>query len=440
MENSFPAQQGLPFEFTDKPVTPWGGLRLVQEMLLRMNFREALASSGLPEPGSNRGYDPVSMMEAFMVCVWIGGVRFSHTSLVRYDSALREIFGWKRVASVSTFTRWFRRFERKDVDQVFGSLGQWFWQQLSPRTITIDLDSSVVPRFGEQEGAAIGYNKQTRGKASHRPLFAFVADWRMVLHAWLRPGNTADCNGIREFTEEALGLLGGRHHVGLIRGDAGFYDGKFMDALESRETNYIISARMTAPLRDATARAQQWLNIKPGLDVTEFAYQGIRWLKPRRMVIVRHEIKSRPEAHGRELLEIPGYKFAAFVTTLDLAPAEIWRVYNGRCDSENRIAELKGEFGLNGFCLDSFHATEAAFRAVMIAYNLMSLFRQALLQSPKAVKLSTMRVQCFALGAWIGKLGRKKVLRISLHARRRPWFEGLFAKIGAFQPPWPAPV
>lgn len=76
----------------------------------------------------------------------------------------------------------------------------------------------------------------------------------------------------------------------------------------------------------------------------------------------------------------------------------------------------------------------------MVAYNLMSLFRQALLQAPKAAKLSTMRFQCFALGAWIGKLGRKKVIRISLDAQRRPWFEGLFAKIGAFRTPWPAPA
>ena len=440
MENSFPATQGLPFEFTDKPVTPWGGLRLVQEMLLRMNFREALEASGLPEPRSNRSYDPVAMMEVFIVCVWIGGARFSHTSLVRYDRALREIFGWKRVASVSTFTRWFRRFERQDVDRVFGSLGRWFWQQLSPRTITIDLDSSVVPRFGEQEGAAIGYNKQMRGKASHRPMFAFVSDWRMVLHTWLRPGNTADCNGIREFTQEALELLGSCHQVGLIRGDAGFYDGKFLDMLESRSINYIISARMTSPLRDATARAGQWLNIDPGIEVTEFVYQGQQWLKPRRLVIIRQEIKRRPEAQGRELINIPGYKFAAFVTTLNLAPAEIWRLYNGRCDSENRIAELKGDFGLNGFCLDDFHATEAAFRAVMVAYNLMSLFRQALLQAPKTARLSTMRFQCFALGAWIGKQGRKKVLRISLDAQRRPWFEGLFAKITAFRTPWPAPA
>ena len=122
MENSFPIEQGLPFQFTDKPATPWGGLRLVQEMLLRMKFRDALRASGLPQPRSNRGYDPAVMMEAFLVCVWIGGVRFSHTSVVRFDEALRQIFGWKRVASVSTYTRWFRRFKREEVDQVFGNL------------------------------------------------------------------------------------------------------------------------------------------------------------------------------------------------------------------------------------------------------------------------------------------------------------------------------
>lgn len=440
MEISFPAEQGLPFAFSDKPVTPWGGFRLIQEMMLRMKFREALAASGLPQPGSNRGYDPVVMMEAFLVCVWGGGKRFSHTDLVRFDSALRQVFGWKSVASVSTYTRWFRRFERRDVDRVFGSLGRWFWDQLSPRTITLDLDSTVVARFGEQEGAVIGYSRQKFGKPSHRPLFAFVSDWRMVLHAWLRPGNTNDSNGVREFTEEALELLGPRHSVGMIRADSGFYVGDFLGALEGKTIAYIVSAKMTGPLRQRIADHKQWLSVGQGVEVAEFAYQGTRWLKSRRMVVVRHELKKRPAALGKELIEVPGYKCSAFVTTLELPPAEIWRLYNGRSDSENRIAELKGDFGLNGFCLDDFYATEAAFRSVLVAYNLMSLFRQALLQAPHAVKMSTMRFQCFALGAWIGGRGRKKVLRISLDARRRPWFEGLFAKIGAFRCPWPAPA
>lgn len=121
-------------------------------------------------------------------------------------------------------------------------------------------------------------------------------------------------------------------------------------------------------------------------------------------------------------------------------PGEVWRLYRGRGDAENRIAELKHDFGINGFCLDSFYATEAAFRTVMLAYNLMSVFRQALLKAPKAVRLSTMRFQCFALGSWVGRSGRKKVQRISLPRQRRPWFDGLFASIGAFKAPWPIPT
>ena len=40
---------------------------------------------------------------------------------------------------------------------------------------------------------------------------------------------------------------------------------------------------------------------------------------------------------------------------------------------------MAGRLGFNkadSFCMDKFWATEAAFRTIMIGYNLMSLFRQ----------------------------------------------------------------
>src|SRR5947209_3015823 len=140
MDKTVPPIEGLPWTFTDKPVTPWGCMRLVNEMLSRMRFREALNDSGLPSPGSNRGFDPAVMIESSLVCVWIGGNRFSHTAHVRFDRALSQIFGWREVAEVSTFTRFFRRFKQEEVDRVFGHLGQWFWKHLSPRILTQDLD------------------------------------------------------------------------------------------------------------------------------------------------------------------------------------------------------------------------------------------------------------------------------------------------------------
>ena len=57
----------------------------------------------------------------------------------------------------------------------------------------------------------------------------------------------------------------------------------------------------------------------------------------------------------------------------------IWTMYRGRADCENRIKEIKEDFGFDSFNMKDFAATEAALNFVVIAYNLMSLFKQAVL-------------------------------------------------------------
>ena len=74
---------------------------------------------------------------------------------------------------------------------------------------------------------------------------------------------------------------------------------------------------------------------------------------------------------------MPGYTFRVFVTSCGDAPEEVWRDYNRRADMENRIAELKHDLGADGFCLKEFFATEAAFRAVLLLFNLLAEFQRA---------------------------------------------------------------
>lgn len=437
LDKNIREKNGVLWEFSDKAVTAWGGMRLIQELLVRMGFREMLRGSGLPEPKSNRGYNPVDVLESFMVCVWVGGVRFSHTAMVRFDEALCGIFKWKQVASVATFTRFFRRFNRDGVDEVYGRINRWFWSQIPSKVVTVDLDSSVVTRYGKQEGAVKGYNSNKKGRPSHNPIFAFVADLRLVLHCWLRPGNSSSGNGVSVFFKEARDLLGERHRVGLIRADSGFFAGEFMDDVESQGINYIIAVRMNRVIRGMISGITNWTIIDKGIGVSEICYKAHSWSKERRIIIVRQNEDELTEARGRYLFEMSGYRYQSYVSDLALPAVEVWRLYRGRADSENRIAELKYDFGATGFCLHSFYATEAALRTALLAYNLMSIFRQALLQAPKAVTLATMRFECFAIGSSLGRNGRSKVLRISLSPQRRLWFEGLFAKIHNLTAPWP---
>ena len=61
--------------------------------------------------------------------------------------------------------------------------------------------------------------------------------------------------------------------------------------------------------------------------------------------------------------------------------SELWWLCHGSADCENRIKELKYDFEGEHFNLRDFRATEAALLTMMLAYNLMRLFRQRILRS-----------------------------------------------------------
>jgi len=121
---------------------------------------------------------------------------------------------------------------------------------------------------------------------------------------------------------------------------------------------------------------------------------------------------------------------------MKLASAQIWRIYRGRGDAENRIKELKYDFGFDSFNLQSFYATEAALTFVMIAYNLMALFRMFLLQEKTQKTLSTLRYRTFAIGAYFEKVNGKLVLKMALNKKRRQWFNGIWAYAKQFEYPF----
>ena len=161
----------------------------------------------------------------------------------------------------------------------------------------------------------------------------------------------------------------------------------------------------------------------------EFDYQSPDWKIARRMVAVRKNINKLKKATGKLLLfddQIQTYRYSVFVTNLDLPAEQIWEIYKQRGDAENRIKELKYDFALDTFCMNNFWGTEAAFRSILMAYNLMALFRQVVLKSKTQATLTTLRFKCFALGAWISKHARMTVLKISATGEKRRWLDALF--------------
>ncbi|MCB0396960.1 MAG: transposase, partial [Flavobacteriales bacterium] len=158
----------LAHEFTSRKVSPWGGIKYFHQTYLKSGMREDLLSAGLPEGGSNAAYSAIDLAEGFMVSVVLGARRFVHSGMLRTDEVIREIFGWRRgMASQSTFSRFFGKFDLDSNDRIFTEVMRKWWEKMAIEKMTIDIDSTVITRFGNQEGAKKGYNPQKHGRQSH---------------------------------------------------------------------------------------------------------------------------------------------------------------------------------------------------------------------------------------------------------------------------------
>ena len=430
----------LKIVFTDKEITPWSGMIFMKKLLDQTGILSKLISCDLPEQGSNRGYNPIQLITCFMVSVWCGANRFEHLEVSRFDEVLRKIFEFRRMPGHKSYQRYFNKFTIAINQKVFTKVNQWFFSQVKLDNYTLDVDSTVLTRYGTQQGAKRGYNPTKRGRNSHHPLLAFVDECKMAVNFWLRSGDAYTTNNFLSFLEDTLSRLEGKI-ISLLRADSGFYGKEIFDYLEKKSIKYIIVARHYSTIQRKVAGIKNLWKLDDGLQIAETVYQSDMWKKPRRLIVVRQQIQKRPKATGKQLKLFKeediyqNYRYSCYITNLDFSPQMVWNMYKGRADCENRIKELKADFGFDNFNTQNFAATEAALNFIVVAYNIMSLFKQAVLQSDKLHQLKTLRYKIFAIGGYITRSGNQRLLNLSLSMKRRKWIEGIWNETQNFR--WP---
>lgn len=434
----------LAHDFTARKVSPWGGMKYFYGTYRRSGMRERLEDVPLPQPGSNRGYCPVDLIEGFMCSVVLGSKRIAHTGMIRADEVLREIFGWKRgMGDQSTFSRFFKKHTVELNDRIFPSLMKSWFEQIAMDRMTIDIDSTVITRYGEQECAEVGYNPTKRGRRSHHPILAFCDELAMVVNSWMRTGDSVSVTDADRFLQEVFTIVP-IDRIGLMRFDAGFYSNEIMRLLElqSPSVNYIVRAKMTAGIKTLIQSQRDWVtndDVMEGAEYCIATYQAKSWDCPRRVVLVRTLKEDWTTEQGNlfeKEAEFEAYDHKAFVTNITLSAIQVHRLYNQRGNAENRIKELKYDYGIEGFAMQNFGAMEAAFRYVMLAYNIMAAFKQWVMRSPKGKMLSTIRFQCIAIGSYLITRGRGKRLQLSAVGHRRHFLEHFFSNLELLKPPF----
>ena len=434
--------------FTKRKMTAYGGFALLASFFERIGFAGMIENAMPIEECSPNGMGIYGKTMAFIAMIFAGAERFSHLMYLGNKDVLARVFGVRRLPdAATTLTRMFNKLKTVRMAETLSSNVWTYLSRLIPwNTIREDwltFDSTVLLRYGEQEGAKRGYNPVKHGRPSHSPLLAFLNRSKYVIHLWNRSGNVASWNNILAFFTDSYGRIRDRITVTGVIADSGFYLKQFIEMLERKQLTYIIAVRLIRPLQRQIYSLEEWREIAKGLSVSEFSFMHPLWGRERRYIVVRQDITRRTKAMGKTLplfaheTEIRDYRYSAWITNSHEPAYDVWTTCKPRVNDENTIKELREDFALGGFSMKRFYAVEAAMVLRVLVYNLFLLFRHEFLgKKEKRQYLKTLRYMYFVLPTQMGSDGREAVLRISAQSRKvRAKLSYLFTRISSYTPP-----
>ena len=360
---------------------------------------------------------PGRFRSALMVEVWVALLLYGGAVMDDLGwfggRGIRRIFGWKRVPDPTTFGRWLRRAGSTLVpvlDELIWYLVRARWVEVgAPERVTLVLDSTVAVRYGaKQAGAEKGYNPKKRGRPSHHPLIATLAETGDLMGIRWRPGSASAAKGATEWLPLLVARL---REAGVrdltVRLDKGFFSRAMVECLEGLGVAYLLKVPDHHWVRDALGpkrRSLKSLEVTKDPDVAIWSASGILYdarllsLEWRRTEVAEDELFERTRITQRShvLTNLPG-----------LRALTAWRAYNDGAVVEQRIEEL-AQLGAGRTAVDDLGANALLWQMAGLAYQLLHLIRSTALQG------SWRTAQPNRLRNWVFRMPG----RLTRHARK----------------------
>lgn len=328
------------------------------------------------------------------------------------------------VPSIDTLYDDLDRFDEQaliELEALMATQGLSRLRSLRVTYVHIDIDTSVVPIFGEHEGALPGPNPRYHGRPSFHPMLARIAETGTVVGAQLRPGNTGfggnDVATVRQWVARVRDAL--RRSASLcVRIDSAGDCAEVLRALHDEHVFYVIKAKVTADLYNAVASQTRWKTTDvdaggaPIRQVAEIDFSRGSWRShavPVRVIAVR----SR-ERHGKQLhlFDDADWTFQVFLTNRVDDADDIARDYDQRAGIEPLIAELKGSWGIGHASSYGFAANHAVLLLKLLTYNLFNLHVGQQYPMLSKWRTSWQRRTLITVPGRISRSGRRRALHL----------------------------
>jgi hypothetical protein len=344
------------------------------------------------------------------------------------DPAMRHVAGGRAIERSAASTSVMSRFETEILTQpnnlglLMNLVGEWVdrvHQRKSHKKIILDMDSSVSPTNGNQEGSA--YNGFFECTCYH-PLFCFN-QFGDLERAVLRNGNVHSADNWRSVLEPIVNRYQADDIPRFFRGDAAFADPNIYRYLKAEayfyaillKENPILHKKIEPMLSRPVGRPPK----KPIVLYYSFRYQAASWKIARRVV-------AKIEWHEGELF--PRINF--IVTNLRWKSSNVVKFYNKRGTAEQWIKEDKYALNWTRLSCHDFVDNQVRLQLFALAYNLGNFLRHLAL--PKSVKqwsLRTFRDKLVKIGAKVISHSRYVIFQMAEVAIPRVLFREIFNRI-----------
>lgn len=370
----------------DSAATPFGQMVFFIEFLTATGLWSSWVEGCPLQYHSPNGSSKRDILGTWLLSILSGHRRYSHVTTIRSDGVNPGLLGMKDVVSEDTLRRALQAIEEEAGIQ-------WMQEHMDKSVLALigapwilDVDVTIKPLYGKQEGAEVGFNPKKPGRPSHAYHSYQMAGLRLVLGVDVEAGNNSHSNHTMPGLMKILDKLSEEKQPYLVRGDAGLSSDDMLKGLEQRGRHYLFKLRMTANVKRYIERVfwnEGWKDAGQGWEGREGELSLSGWLKSRRVIVMRRPLKGEIALTDDQQMiigfaeterPIKKYEYAVLVTDLPHEILTIAQLYRDRADSENAFDELKNQWGWGGFTTQDLKRCRLTAMAVALVYNWWSLF------------------------------------------------------------------
>ena len=416
----------LPYKLdtTNDLLTSRAGLICVAQVMEQLKLSE-LIDKHFPLPKSNRGYNPSVFIQTLMLMQHEGSFHLDDVRHLSDDDALRTILELDKIPQASTLGEWLRKAGAKtesfsawhDVNKVVLKTTLHHCKK-----VTLDIDATEI--IAHKSSAKWTYKKNK----GYMPMVGHIAQTGQVLSVDFREGNAAPSKENLEFIKQCQRSLPNNCTVNQLRIDAAGYQKSIIKYCDDQQIAYAIRAKSSASLKEhiASRTEKDWtpfINKQGEALKNQHTYRMPHWISDYKqaftLVIQRTKIEGQVEldlVDQEQCDEVitQGYVYRAIATNRDsLSDSDIVHWYNQRAeDSENRIKELKLDFGGDVLPCSDIKANALYFLISALSFNVFALMRQLLPESLAHHRASTIRWRLIAIAGKVVKTARQVILKL----------------------------